>query len=106
MEVKKAKGGIYSLAFFVMLILLNTYCCSAALLFKSNTTVLCNGLLDECLIEDDLDLDLEFLMNPYIGRLLADTKGGIYDSLKASSPACNDGCGRPKCDAKNVFACR
>jgi hypothetical protein len=72
MEVYNTKGVImYPLAFFAMLILLNGYCCAAAaVLVKSNTTFRCDGRLDECLIEDDLEL--EFLMNPYVSRVLAD----------------------------------
>uniref|UniRef100_A0A2N9ILD3 Wall-associated receptor kinase galacturonan-binding domain-containing protein n=1 Tax=Fagus sylvatica TaxID=28930 RepID=A0A2N9ILD3_FAGSY len=57
------KGGIYPLAFFVMLILISTYCDGSDVLVESNTTSSCNGGLGECLIEDDL----EFLVksNPY-----------------------------------------
>ncbi|KAB1211539.1 hypothetical protein CJ030_MR6G013281 [Morella rubra] len=71
MEVHKKKGGIllYHLAFLVMLILLDSYCCGAAVLVKSNSSFQCVGRLDECLIEDDLEL--EFLMNPYVSRILA-----------------------------------
>jgi hypothetical protein len=76
MEVYNTKGVImYPLAFFAMLILLNGYCCggAAVVLVKSNTTFRCDGRLDECLIEDDLEL--EFLMNPYVSRVLSGTGG-------------------------------
>ncbi|KAB1211542.1 hypothetical protein CJ030_MR6G013284 [Morella rubra] len=74
MEVHKRKGGVffYHLAFFVMLILLDSYCCGAAVLVKSNSSFRCDGRLDECLIEEDLEL--EFLMNPYVSRILANHK--------------------------------
>ena len=92
MEVKNAKGGTYPLALFVMLmLLLNAYCCDAAVLVKSNTTVRCNGRLDECLIEDDLEL--EFLINPYISRVLAGTGESVgEDDFKAESPPCSASC--------------
>ena len=90
MEVKKAKGGTYPLALFVMLmLLLNTYCCDAAVLVKSKTTVSCDGRLNECLIEDDL----EFLVNPFISRVLAGTGksvGEIDKEKKQHSPPCTD----------------
>jgi hypothetical protein len=74
MEVYNTKGVIimYPLAVFaIMLILLNGYgCAAAAVLVKTNTTFRCDGRLDECLIEDDLEL--EFLMNPYVSRVLVD----------------------------------
>ncbi|GMY12878.1 hypothetical protein FCV25MIE_08117 [Fagus crenata] len=68
MEVKNAKGGTYPLALFVLILLFNAYCCGAGVLVKGNTTVHCNGRLDECLIEDELEL--VFLTNPYISRIL------------------------------------
>uniref|UniRef100_A0A2N9FIM5 Uncharacterized protein n=1 Tax=Fagus sylvatica TaxID=28930 RepID=A0A2N9FIM5_FAGSY len=89
MEVKNAKGGTYPLALmFVMLIvlLLNAYCCGAAVIVKSNTTVHCNGRLDECLIEDDLEL--EFLINPYISRVLADAPSQYNPAADNSGNAC------------------
>ena len=93
MEVKKAKGGIYALALFVTLILLlNAYCCGAAVLVRRNTTVRCNGRLDECLIEDDLGL--EFLMDSYISRMLETTPDGsgiVYNTNSANSPTCPTG---------------
>jgi hypothetical protein len=71
--VYDTKGVIimYPLAVFaIMLILLNGYgCAAAAVLVKTNTTFRCDGRLDECLIEDDLEL--AFLMNPYVSRVLA-----------------------------------
>jgi hypothetical protein len=75
MEVYNTKGVIIMspLAVFaiMLMILLNGYGCAAAaaaVLVKSNTTFRCDGRLDECLLEDDLQF--EFLMNPYVSRVL------------------------------------
>ena len=74
MEVhQKGKRGIYPVAIlFVMVIfLINAYCCAgAAVVVESNTTTVRynNDRLEESLIE--YDLELEFLMNPYISRVL------------------------------------
>lgn len=71
MEVLKGTEGKYPLVpFLVILILLFYPYCSAAAAFlvKSNTTVHCNGGLNECLIEDEVDLD--FMMNSYETRIL------------------------------------
>jgi hypothetical protein len=89
MEVYNTKGVIIMspLAVFaiMLMILLNGYACAAAaaaVLVKSNTTFRCDGRLDECLIEDDLQF--EFLMNPYVSRVLAvDSKG---NPLNPNSP--------------------
>jgi hypothetical protein len=87
MEVYNTKGVIimYPLAVFaiMLMILLNGYgCAAAAVLVKTNTTFRCDGRLDECLIEDDLQL--EFLMNPYVSRVLS---GEASDgSLDRNSP--------------------
>ena len=100
MEVKKEQRGIYPLAIvFVMLVLLNAYCCGAAVLVKSNTTARCNGRLDECLIEDDLELEL--LTNPYISRMLSDPPSHPTQRAVGSrgpaceNSACSSGCNRP-----------
>jgi hypothetical protein len=82
MEVYNTKGVIimYPLAVFaiMLMILLNGYgCAAAAALVKTNTTFRCDGRLDECLIEDDLQL--EFLMNPYVSRVLAVDIGDPLD---------------------------
>jgi hypothetical protein len=82
MEVYNTKGVIIMnpLAVFaiMLMILLNGYgCAAAAVLVKTNTTFRCDGLLDECLIEDDLQL--EFLMNPYVSRVLAVDIGDPLD---------------------------
>ncbi len=83
MEVKNAKGGTYPLALFVILmLLLNTYCFDAAFLVKSNTTVSCDVRLDECLIEDDL----EFLINPYMSRVLAGTGKSVGEIAAPEKP--------------------
>jgi hypothetical protein len=74
MDVYNTKGVIimYPLAFFAIMlsILLNGYgCAAAAVLVKTNSTFRCDGRLDEYLLEDDL----EFLMNPYVSRVLAES---------------------------------
>ncbi|KAB1211548.1 hypothetical protein CJ030_MR6G013290 [Morella rubra] len=76
MKVDNRKGRIYPLAFFSMLLLLrNAYCSDAAFLLTSNSSFGCNGLLDECLIEEELELEFLSLMNPYLSRILGDGKG-------------------------------
>ena len=108
MEVQKGKGGIYPLAIlFVMVMLLNAYCCAgAAVIVKSNTTTVRynNGRLDESLIE--YDLELEFLMNPYISRILQD--GGSHitpQTLNPGSTPCEGNCNPPSdcTDRRSVY---
>ena len=85
------KGGIYPLAFFVMLILISTYCDGSDVLVKSNTTSSCNGGLGECLIEDDL----EFLVNPHrVSRMLVGLSG---DSGNREKPFPCGGLKEPYC---------
>jgi hypothetical protein len=88
-QVYRAKGsGMYPLTFLVItLLLVNAYCCaSAAILVKSNTTFRCDGRLHECLVEDDLEFD--FLINPYVTRILAGTSGsGSGGTGNANKPA-------------------
>ena len=74
----------------LIVLLLNAYCCGAAVIVKSNTTVHCNGRLDECLIEDDLEL--EFLINPYISRVLADAPSQYNPAADNNGDSC------PKCE--------
>ncbi|GMY12870.1 hypothetical protein FCV25MIE_08109 [Fagus crenata] len=101
MEVKYAKGGTYPLALFVMLmLLLNAYCCDATVLVKSNTTVRCDGRLDECLIEDDLELEL--VINPYISRMLYDEPACTACS-KDKNSACSGPCSEPGCRKRNSY---
>ncbi|GMY14000.1 receptor-like protein kinase feronia [Fagus crenata] len=98
------KGGIYPLAFFVMLILISTYCDVSDVLVESNTTSSCNGGLGECLIEDDL----EFLVNPYrVSRMLIQYSPGTGTKGKPAIP-----CGskrysncynKPKCGRRDVY---
>ncbi|KAG6660677.1 hypothetical protein CIPAW_03G121500 [Carya illinoinensis] len=60
----------------MIMMLLDAYCCGASVLAKTNTSFRCSsGRLDECLIEEDLELELGFLMNPYVSRILADQPG-------------------------------
>ena len=92
MEVLKGTEGKYTLVpFLVILILLFYPYCSAAaaILVKSNTTVHCNGGLNECLIEDEVELD--FTMNPYVTRILKGGKKNYVtpDTNKANRSRCN-----------------
>jgi hypothetical protein len=105
MEVYNTKGVIimYPLAFFAMLILLNGYgCAAAAVLVKSNTTFRCDGRLDECLIEDDLEL--EFLMNPYVSRVLVDPPTSKGNKANNQNQPVFDPCGGRN-DAPNYQSC-
>ena len=88
MEVQKGKGGIYPLAIFVMVMLLNAYCCAgAAVVVESNTTtVRYNGHVEESLME--YDLELEFLMNPYITRILRTPPKPVTNGSKNPNKAC------------------
>ena len=102
MEVQKGKGGIYPLAisFVMVMLLINAYCCAgAAVVVESNTTTIrYNGRLEESLIE--YDLELEFLMNPYISRILqTPPKSVTAVSLIKGQPctACSKAC--PKGDS-------
>lgn len=106
MEVQKAKGGIYPLAFFVMLILLNAYCrTDAAIPVKSNTSVQCNDRLGECLTEDEVEL--EYLMSPYISRMLDNSpKHPAPAAVSDPNTACNKPCSNQDCKAPNIYACR
>jgi hypothetical protein len=105
MEVYNSKGVMVMspLAVFaiMLMILLNGYgCAAAAVLVKTNTTFRCDGRLDECLIEDDLQL--EFLMNPYVSRVLAagDTSGGSLNPNSAAFKACEQKHTYAECVAK------
>ncbi|KAG6720835.1 hypothetical protein I3842_03G082400 [Carya illinoinensis] len=71
-KTKVGSGRMHhDLAFFAMLIILfNAYCCNASVIVKSNSSFQCNGRLDECLFEEELELEL--LMNPYVSRMLID----------------------------------
>ncbi|KAG6620687.1 hypothetical protein I3842_16G018900 [Carya illinoinensis] len=83
------KGGMhYPVAFIAMLILLllgaNSCSGGAAVgiqLVKSNTTFGCDGRLDECLVEDDFELEL--LINPYISRILGKQGKGHTTDISA-----------------------
>ena len=93
------------MAFFVMLILISTYCDGSDVLVESNTTSSCNGGLGECLIEDDL----EFLVKPYrVSRMLTQFSGGALDSSKAAFPCGNGGdlyknCYNSQCKRKGEY---
>ncbi|KAG6682780.1 hypothetical protein I3843_03G116300 [Carya illinoinensis] len=98
-----SKGGIHTpaliLAMLMMIVmLLNAYCSSAAVLAKSNTSFRCSsGRLDEILIEEDLELELGFLMNPYVSRILTGNQGGSPpNSNNPQQPAYPKPCGKPQ----------
>ncbi|KAG6682775.1 hypothetical protein I3843_03G116800 [Carya illinoinensis] len=90
-----SKGGIHTPALILaMMMILNAYCCSAAVLAESNSRFRCSsGRLDECLIEEDLELELGFLMNPYVSRILAKT--GTGNAGNADQPVFPGPCGKP-----------
>ncbi|KAF5480599.1 hypothetical protein F2P56_001335 [Juglans regia] len=101
MEVyRNSKGGIHTpasiLAMLMMIMmLLNAYCCGASVLAKSNTSFRCSsGRLDECLIEEDLELELGFLMNPYVSRILAGSDSKPPNSSNKDKPAYPEPCGK------------
>ncbi|KAG2716235.1 hypothetical protein I3760_03G114500 [Carya illinoinensis] len=102
MEVCNPKGGrtatpafLAMLMMMMIMMLLNAYCCGASVLVKSNTSFRCSeGRLDECLIEEDLELELEFLMNPYVSRILANGKSQP-NSSDPDKPIYPEPCGSP-----------
>ncbi|KAB1218851.1 hypothetical protein CJ030_MR3G018272 [Morella rubra] len=124
MEVQNKKGGIllnHLALFLVMLILLDSsFSCGAAhVLVKSNFSFRCDGRLEECVIAEDLELD--FLMKPYVSRILANagktgplnpTKPGVpCGNLKKDPPAyaiCiqKSKPNNHKCTCKNTYGCR
>ncbi|WRX21910.1 hypothetical protein QQP08_014397 [Theobroma cacao] len=73
---QKKKGEIY-LAFVLMIILLKSNCCRAALLVKSNTTYQRNGRLDECRIAQDLELELDLPISSNVIRILQGGSGTV-----------------------------
>jgi len=90
MEVQKGKGGIYPLAisFVMVMLLINAYCCAgAAVVVESNTTtVRYNGRLEESLIE--YDLELEYLMNPYLTRILGNDPKYVTSESQVRNKPC------------------
>ncbi|KAG7986477.1 hypothetical protein I3843_03G083000 [Carya illinoinensis] len=99
MEVQNTKGGgKHTLAIMLcvmLIVLLNGYCCGAAVLVKSNSSFQCNGRLEECLFELE-ELDLELLVNPYVSRMLKQGAGDVHpamNALEASKAAIP--CGQP-----------
>jgi hypothetical protein len=114
MEVYNSKGVMVMspLAVFaiMLIILLNGYVCdhAAAVLVKTNTTFRCDGRLDECLLEDDLQF--EFLMNPYVSRVLAhvDSKGNPLTPDSPFFKECGSAPSYDECVAKlkeNLHKC-
>jgi hypothetical protein len=129
MEVYNTKGVIIMcpLAVFaiMLMIFLNGYgCAAAAVLVKTNTTFRCDDRLDECLVQDDLQL--EFLMNPYVSRVLTGAQPPpshgqdavqkptkpVFNPCSGSSPPayCTKNPGKEnkrKCNPKdNLYRCR
>ena len=99
----------------MLIILLHGYCCGASVLVKTNTTFLCDGRLDECLIEEDLELD--FLMNPYVSRVLVENHNDPTDPKNPFFGVCGGGPNYSNCvaeykrnhhgcDPKHVYAGR
>lgn len=108
MEVQKGKGGIYPVAiWFVMVtLLINAYCCAgAAVVVESNTTTVWynNGRVEESLVE--FDLELEYLMNPYISRLLSNNgpHPGKSAVEKPNVPACTNSDCSVVCKKRNQY---
>ena len=83
------KMEAYNLLAFLAMLILSAYCCSSAVLVKSNSTSPCNGGLGECQLLED---DMEFPMNPYIRRRLYE--GYVYNALTVHKPALPP-CGGP-----------
>ncbi|XVF58449.1 hypothetical protein PTKIN_Ptkin07bG0067700 [Pterospermum kingtungense] len=54
----------------VMMIMIIPNCGRATVLVKSNITYHCNGLLNECIIGQDLESELDFFMASNIIRVL------------------------------------
>ncbi|EOY17500.1 hypothetical protein QQP08_023073 [Theobroma cacao] len=68
---QKKKGEI-SLAFVLMIVLLETNTCRAALIVKRNPSYQRNGRLDHYRIAEDLELELDLLVSSNFIRILAD----------------------------------
>ncbi|KAG6721557.1 hypothetical protein I3842_03G117200 [Carya illinoinensis] len=103
MEVCNPKGGrtvtpafLAMLMMMMIMMLLNAYCCGASVLAKSNTSFRCSsGRLDECLIEEDLELELGFLMNPHVSRILEKRKEGTTGRTQnRNKPVIKAPCGK------------
>ncbi|XP_041005750.1 uncharacterized protein LOC121250638 [Juglans microcarpa x Juglans regia] len=101
MAVCNPKGGrtatpsLLAMLLMMIMILLNAYCCSVVVVGKSNTSVQCSGSrLDECLIDEDLELELGFLINPYVSRMLADHGPKSRPNSSNNKPAFNEPCGK------------
>lgn len=97
MEVQKGRGGgIYPLAilFVMVMLLINAYCCAGAVVVveSNTTTVRYNGRVEESLIE--YDLELEYLLNPKISRILTDPKPPLIYASTDKNHAC-DPCSDP-----------
>ncbi|XP_041003908.1 uncharacterized protein LOC121249261 [Juglans microcarpa x Juglans regia] len=99
MEVCNPKGGrtaapAFPTMLLMIMMLLNAYCCGTAVLVKSNISFQCNGdRLDECLIKEELELELGFLMNPYVSRILGG-QGKDPQTDNRNKPAFNEPCGK------------
>lgn len=96
MEVQKGRGGIYPLAilFVTVMLLINAYCCAGAVVVveSNTTTVRYNGRVEESLIE--YDLELEYLLNPKISRILVTPKPPVTGQSQDPNTAC-ESCSDP-----------
>ncbi|XVF14433.1 hypothetical protein REPUB_Repub09cG0059400 [Reevesia pubescens] len=94
MRVVRDGGGILVFV-MLMLMMFNTNCCRAAVLIKekSNGSFRCSGHLDDCLIAEDMELEL--LMDSYINRMLIDgIKKPVTDipkNAKTTPKPCGNG---------------
>ncbi|XVF58453.1 hypothetical protein PTKIN_Ptkin07bG0068200 [Pterospermum kingtungense] len=96
-----------------LIVPLRPNCGRAAVLVKTNTTYHCNGLLNGCIIGEDLQSELEFFMASNVIRILGQTS--IDDTNSAESKwqkKCPDGksydqcpplSGKKECTKKNQF---
>ena len=102
MEVQKGRGGgIYPLAilFVMVMLLINAYCCAGAVVVveSNTTTVRYNGRVEESLIE--YDLELEYLLNPKISRILDGPNTpvtGASENRNSACEKCSDSCANPE----------
>ena len=108
MEVQRGKGGIYPVAlwFVMVMLLINAYCCAgAAVVVESNTTTVWynNGRVEESLIE--FDLELEYLMNPYVSRMLKpqESHPGPRAVKNRNKPACQNSACSTVCKKRSTY---
>ncbi|OMO50626.1 hypothetical protein COLO4_37976 [Corchorus olitorius] len=92
LQKKNGELGLALVALVMILMLgLEGKCCRAAVLVKSNATYECksNGRLDDCRIEEDLELELDnfdFLTTSTVFRIL---QGGSGNQITATTNSAN-----------------